>query len=71
VGFLLRARHDLAQLALIQAPESVRDYIIYHELAHRREMNHSAQFWACVETLFPAWRAAERWLKHEGSLLGL
>ena len=56
---------------LIQAPEFVRDYIICHELAHRREMNHSARFWAYVESLFPAWRAAERWLKHEGSLLGL
>jgi hypothetical protein len=56
---------------LIQAPDFVRDYIIYHELAHRREMNHSARFWARVETLCPAWLAAERWLKREGSLLGL
>jgi predicted metal-dependent hydrolase len=56
---------------LIQAPEFVRDYIIYHELAHRREMNHSARFWAWVETLCPAWRTAEHWLKREGSRLGL
>ena len=56
---------------LIQAPDFVRDYIIYHELAHLREMNHSVRFWARVETLCPEWRAAERWLKHEGSLLGL
>jgi hypothetical protein len=56
---------------LIQAPDFVRDYIIYHELAHRREMNHSVRFWARVETLCPEWRAAERWLKHEGSRLGL
>ena len=56
---------------LVQAPESVRDYIICHELAHLREMNHSDRFWAHVEALFPAWREAERWLKREGSLLGL
>jgi predicted metal-dependent hydrolase len=56
---------------LIQAPEFVRDYIIYHELAHRHEMNHSARFWARVESLCPEWRTAERWLKCEGSLLGL
>jgi len=56
---------------LIQAPDFVRDYIIYHELAHRREMNHSARFWARVETLCPSWRDAERWLKSGGSLLGL
>jgi hypothetical protein len=56
---------------LIQAPDFVRDYIIYHELAHLREMNHSARFWVRVETLCPAWRAAERWLKREGSRVGL
>jgi predicted metal-dependent hydrolase len=56
---------------LLQAPDFVRDYIIYHELSHLREMNHSARFWAQVETVCPAWRAAERWLKRHGSLVGL
>jgi len=35
------------------------------------EMNHSARFWQRVEVVCPAWRAAERWLKRQGSLLGL
>ena len=56
---------------LIQAPESVRDYIILHELAHLREMNHSDRFWAHVDDLCPWWREAEGWLKRSGSLLGL
>jgi predicted metal-dependent hydrolase len=56
---------------LVQAPDLVRDYIICHELMHRREMNHSARFWERVEAVCPAWRAAERWLKRQGSLLGL
>ena len=56
---------------LVQAPESVRDYIICHELAHLRQMNHSDRFWAQVEAYFPAWREAEHWLKRHGSLLGL
>lgn len=56
---------------LVQTPESVRDYIIYHELMHLREMNHSARFWARVEEVFPGWREAERWLKRNGSLVGL
>lgn len=56
---------------LVQAPEAVRDYIIYHELAHLWEMNHSDRFWARVETVCPGWREAERWLKRSGSLLGL
>jgi hypothetical protein len=56
---------------LIQTPESVRDYIIYHELMHLREMNHSGRFWNRVEEVCPWWRAAEKWLKQNGSLLGL
>jgi predicted metal-dependent hydrolase len=56
---------------LVQTPESVRDYIIYHELMHLREMNHSARFWARVAEVCPWWREAERWLKRNGSLLGL
>jgi len=56
---------------LVQTPDSVRDYIILHELMHLREMNHSERFWACVERACPWWREAERWLKRNGSLLGL
>ncbi len=56
---------------LVQVPETVRDYIICHELMHLREMNHSPRFWGLVEAVCPAWRAAERWLKRQGSLVGL
>jgi predicted metal-dependent hydrolase len=56
---------------LVQAPEFVRDYIIYHELAHLWEMNHSARFWSRVEDICPGWREAERWIKRNGSLVGL
>lgn len=56
---------------LIQAPELVRDYIILHELMHLREMNHSDRFWTHVEAVCPPWREAERWIKRNGSLVGL
>jgi predicted metal-dependent hydrolase len=56
---------------LILTPESVRDYIIHHELMHLREMNHSARFWACVEEVFPGWREAEAWIKRNGGYAGL
>ncbi|MEO6873428.1 MAG: M48 family metallopeptidase [Opitutaceae bacterium] len=56
---------------LVQTPEFVRDYIVYHELMHLREMNHSARFWARVEEVCPGWREAEHWIKRNGSLLGL
>ena len=55
---------------LVQAPEAVRDYLIYHELMHRREMNHSVRFWQRVAEVCPGWRAAEGWLKAHGGLLG-
>ncbi len=57
---------------LVQTPDSVRDYVIHHELVHlRHEMNHSDRFWARVADACPWWREAERWLKHNGGLLGL
>ena len=54
---------------LIQTPASVRDYIILHELAHTRQMNHSARFWQEVEKVCPEYRSAERWLKQHSALL--
>ena len=56
---------------LVQTPDFVRDYVIYHELMHLREMNHSARFWARVGEVCPGWREAERWMKQNGGLLGL
>jgi predicted metal-dependent hydrolase len=57
---------------LIQMPDRVRDYVIYHELIHlRNEMNHSARFWARVEEVCPGWREAEGWIKRNGGLLGM
>jgi hypothetical protein len=55
---------------LVQAPPSVRDYLIVHELMHRREMNHSLRFWRQVAAAFPAWREAEGWLDEHAVELG-
>jgi predicted metal-dependent hydrolase len=54
---------------LIQTPDSVRDYIIIHELMHLREMNHSHRFWAHVESALPNFNEAERWLRKHSGLL--
>ena len=54
---------------LVQTPASVRDYIVFHELAHLREMNHSRRFWSEVEEMCPGYREAERWLKNHSGLL--
>ncbi len=54
---------------LIQAPAFVSDYIILHELAHRRHMNHSNKYWQEVAHLYPNYLEAERWLKANRELL--
>jgi hypothetical protein len=51
---------------LIQAPHAVQDYVIAHELAHLRHMNHSAAFWAETARLYPDWQSARAWLKRNG-----
>tara|TARA_B110000305_G_scaffold92856_1_gene104703 strand:- start:289 stop:1068 length:780 start_codon:yes stop_codon:yes gene_type:complete len=56
---------------LILAPSSVSDYVIYHELMHLREMNHSKRFWAAVAEVCPDWEEGEAWLNEHGSYLGL
>ena len=56
---------------LVQCPQFVSDYIIYHELMHLREMNHSKRFWRAVAEVCPDWQQAETWLKEYGGLLGL
>ena len=52
---------------LLLMPERVMDYVIVHELAHRREMNHSAAFWQIVETYLPDYRERRQWLKENGN----
>jgi len=48
---------------LIMAPESVIDYVIIHELAHLKEMNHAKRFWELVAEHCPRWREHKKWLK--------
>ena len=54
---------------LMLAPPEVRDYVIVHELCHRKEMNHSPAFWAEVEKVLPDYQERKKWLKENGHLL--
>lgn len=52
---------------LIMAPPFVLDYVAAHEVAHLREMNHSARFWAICERLCPRTNEAKAWLNENGA----
>ena len=48
---------------LLQAPWSIVDYVIVHELAHLRFMNHSSVFWKQVESWMPEYHQHKDWLR--------
>ena len=54
---------------ILKMPETVRDYVIVHELAHRKELNHSTKFWTIVAEYCPWYKEAKQWLKNNGQSL--
>lgn len=67
------SRNLALNVRLLFLPESLVRYVLLHELAHTREMNHSKRFWAVVAALEPdyseldeklreAWRLVPAWL---------
>lgn len=54
---------------LIQTPDWISDYVVYHELTHLSHMNHSKAFWNLLSEYFPNYKKAEKWLKDNHSLL--
>ena len=51
---------------LMLTPPEVIDYVVVHELCHRKEMNHSRAFWAEVEKILPDYKEQVKWLKENG-----
>ncbi len=54
---------------LAMAPPEILDYVAAHECAHLMHMDHSSRFWSVTARLYPAWKAARRWLRDEGGRL--
>lgn len=54
---------------LVMAPPAVLAYVVVHELAHRRQQNHSKAFWQVVAHFYPDYKAARAWLRANSSLL--
>lgn len=54
---------------IMMAPPAVIDYLVAHEVAHLREMNHGPKFWALCRELCPRTDEARSWLKRNGGAL--
>jgi len=54
---------------LVMAPPFVQDYVVAHEVAHLRHMNHGTRFWALVAELSPHTKPAMAWLRTNGPRL--
>ena len=49
---------------LIAAPSAILNYVVIHELAHLKYLNHSPSFWSLVSRFCPEYKKCEQWLKH-------
>lgn len=54
---------------LMLMPSDVIDYVVVHELCHRKEMNHSVKFWAEVAQVLPNYKVQKKWLKDNGNAI--
>jgi predicted metal-dependent hydrolase len=54
---------------LVKAPMQVVDYVVVHELAHLKQMNHSPKFWYEVQKIIPDYQKCRQWLRKYEFLL--
>lgn len=65
-GSCSRKGHISLNWRLIQMPDSVRDYVMIHELMHLKRMDHSPKFWKLVAEACPHFMSARAWLREIG-----
>ena len=49
-------------------PPEVLDSVVVHELCHRKYMNHSKEFYAEIDQVFPDYKRCNKWLKENGGV---
>ena len=53
---------------LVLLPDEIIDSIVVHELCHRKHMNHSANFYAEIDKVFPDYKKCHLWLNKNGGI---
>ena len=51
------------------APEDVLEYVVAHEVAHLRHMDHGVKFWKTVKILCQDYKRLRKWVRSEGVAL--
>jgi hypothetical protein len=62
-GSCSRSGHICLNWRLVRMPDSVRDYVMLHELMHLKRMDHSPKFWKLVEKVCPDFQASRAFLR--------
>ena len=62
-GSCSRKGHICLNWRLVRMPDSVRDYVMIHELMHLKRMDHSSKFWKLVAQACPDFESARAWLR--------
>ena len=65
----MKSHHLNFNLLLAKVPPECAEYVVVHELAHRKQMNHSAAFWQEVARAKPDYKKDLQWLKANGGIL--
>ena len=53
---------------LVLMPQEILDSVVVHELCHRKHMNHSKEFYAEIDRVFPDYKRCNKWLKANGGV---
>lgn len=56
---------------IMMAPMPVVDYVLVHELAHLKHMDHSTEYWRFVRSILPDYEQRKEWLRINGPTLNL
>ena len=53
---------------LMKFPDEIIDYVVVHELCHRKYMNHSKEFYAQIEQILPDYKTYQKYLKEQRTI---